>query len=231
MSPVVVITGAASGVGSACARRFVENGWQVGAFDLAPMTEQPAVLPLQVDITDPVAVSDAMRTVAERLGAPRACLNVAGIYPRSELQSLDVGAYRSIFDVNVLGTLLVAQAFVRERDAGQQCSILNVASQDGYVPARRQILYSASKAAVINATASMARELEAENVRVNALAPGDIGTERLRELRGGGDLGDGVASLEHVAEVCWVLAGQQALPLLSGETIKVEASALDRSWR
>jgi NAD(P)-dependent dehydrogenase (short-subunit alcohol dehydrogenase family) len=231
MSPVVVITGAASGVGAACVARFLDEGWSVGAFDVADPPGRDGVHAILADVTDPDAVARGMRAVAEALGPPRACLNVAGVYPRSELQGFDVQAYRHIFDVNVLGTLLVSQAFVAERDRGEQCSILNIASQDGYVPARRQLLYSASKAAVINATASMARELEPENVRVNALAPADIATERLRELRGRGDLGDRVAEPAHVAELCWAIAGERVLPLVSGETIKVEASALDRTWR
>lgn len=228
MSSVVVITGAASGLGAACAERFARDGWSVGAFDLAESQERPGVHAIQVDVTDPESVARGMGSVVTGLGRPRACLNVAGIYPRSGLRGFDVPAFRAIFDVNVLGTLLVAQAFVRERDATTQCAILNIASQDGYAPAPHQLLYSASKAAVINLTASMALELEPEDVRVNALAPGDIATERLRALRGG-ELGDGVADPAHVAEVCWTIVGLQALPLVSGQTIKVQASPLDRS--
>jgi 3-oxoacyl-[acyl-carrier protein] reductase len=227
MSPVAVITGAGSGLGAACVQRFAAAGWDVAAFDLDPPAERPRVHPLRVDVTDAGAVAEGMRAVAERLGRPRACLNVAGIYPRSELRDFDVSAYRAVFDVNVLGTLLVAQAFVRERETTAACAIVNIASQDGFLPAPRQLLYSASKAAVINMTASMARELEPENVRVNALAPGDIATERLQALRGGGDLGDGVADPAQVAEVCWLLAGERTPPLVSGETIRVRASALD----
>jgi 3-oxoacyl-[acyl-carrier protein] reductase len=227
VSPVAVVTGAASGLGAACAARFLAAGWSVGALDLAAAGARDGLHPVAVDVTDPDAVARAMREVAEALGPPRACLNVAGVYPRTELQSFDVEAYRHVFGVNVLGTLLVAQAFVRERDRSEQCGIVNVASVDGYDPPPRQLLYSASKAAVINATVSMARELEAENVRVNAVAPADIATERLRALRGG-DVGEGYADPAHVAEVCWAIAGANALPLVSGETIRLAATALDR---
>lgn len=229
MPPVAIVTGSATGLGAACVQRFVEGGWQVGALDRHEQEERRGVVPVRTDITDPAAVQAAIETVVERAGRPRACLNIAGAYPRSTVQTFAVADYRAIFDVNVLGTLLVSQAFVHHRAKDEPCSILNIASQDGYTPANKQVLYSASKAAVINLTASMAQELAAEGVRVNALAPADIATERLRHLRGG-ELTGQEADPDQVAEVCFVVAGQQALPLVHGQTIKVEASDLDRSW-
>lgn len=227
MPPVVIITGSATGLGAACVKRFVEGGWTVGALDRHPQQDEPGVVPVRADITDPDAVCTAVETVVARAGRPRACLNVAGAYPRSTLQTLTAEDYRAVFDVNVLGTLLVSQAFVHQRAKDELCSILNIASQDGYTPADNQVLYSAAKAAVINITASMARELETEGVRVNALAPADIATERLKNLRGGTFRGN-EADPRQVAEVCFAVAGQQSLPLVHGQTIKVAASDLDR---
>jgi NAD(P)-dependent dehydrogenase (short-subunit alcohol dehydrogenase family) len=98
---VAVITGAASGMGRACAERFVAEGWQVAALDLADPDVGGAIA-VAVDITDAAAVTAAIERVVAELGAPKTVVNAAGVYPPSTLQTATTELYRRTFDVNVL---------------------------------------------------------------------------------------------------------------------------------
>ena len=193
---VAVVTGAASGMGRACAERFVAEGWAVAGLDLEP-TKLDGVLGLTVDITDAGAVAAAVDRVVEELGAPSALVNAAGIYPPSTLETATVELYRRTFDVNVLGTILVTQATAPHMPEG--AAIVNFASIDAFVPSPGQLVYCASKAAVVALTRSLALEL-APRVRVNAIAP---------------------ATPEEMAwsPSVWFLAGEGRAAYVTGETI------------
>src|SRR5262245_10023824 len=106
---IAIVTGAASGMGRACAERFLAEGWRVAALDRA-VADVPGALALTVDTTDADALAARVgRAVPER-GPPKAVVNVAGVYPPSTLETATPELYRRTFDVNVLGTLLVTQA-------------------------------------------------------------------------------------------------------------------------
>ena len=215
---VAVITGAAQGIGREIAERFLAAGVTVVGLDLRVPDEAPfEVIP--VDITDRAAVEAAFSTLAERHGEPSICINTAGIYPRSTLADFEVDTYRLIFDVNVLGTWLVAAAFAARARPGSV--ILNVASVDALNPEPKSLLYSASKAAVVNLTEGMANELAPKGIRVNAVAPGPIATERLLSLVG--EAGPEYAKPVDLAEAVWRLCADGGVPLVSGETIVVQA--------
>jgi NAD(P)-dependent dehydrogenase (short-subunit alcohol dehydrogenase family) len=96
---VAVISGAASGLGRACAERFVAEGWQVAAFDRAD-TDVDGALAVAVDVTDAAAVAAAIERVVAELGAPKAVVNAAGVYPPSTLRTATTELYRRTFDVN-----------------------------------------------------------------------------------------------------------------------------------
>jgi NAD(P)-dependent dehydrogenase (short-subunit alcohol dehydrogenase family) len=100
-------------------------------------------------------------------------LSTAGVYPPSTLETASTELYRRIFGVNVLGTLLVTQAAAPHLVEGS--AVVNFASIDAFVPSPGQLLYCASKAAVVALTRSLALEL-GPHVRVNALAPGWVDT-------------------------------------------------------
>jgi len=184
---------------------------------------------LAADITDPAQVAVALNQLTSELGAPSACLNCAGIYPYSTLESMDLELYRRVFDLNVLGTLLVAQGFIRVADPGRLRTIVNIASLDAFEAPATQLLYSGSKAAVVALTKSMASDLGAQGVRVTAIAPGDVDTETLRAKVGAGTtprlLPSQIADL-----VSMLLTSPEAAG--NGQTIIADAGDLgDARWR
>jgi 3-oxoacyl-[acyl-carrier protein] reductase len=145
--PAVLVTGSARGIGRACATKFAAEGWVVGALDVdaSGLTDlahtSEAVLPLVADVADEDAVRAATRELQERSGYVSASVNAAGIYPVSTLETADSQLYRRVYDVNVLGTLLVCQAIADSIPAECSGAIVNFASSDAYVPKPSQILY------------------------------------------------------------------------------------------
>ncbi|MBJ3775602.1 SDR family NAD(P)-dependent oxidoreductase [Acuticoccus mangrovi] len=173
--PVVLITGASNGMGKATAERFLAAGWKVLGLDIvegAPVGED-CVLRI-ADITDEDAVKAALTDLPEGYGTLDAMVLVAGVYPVSNLDTFSVDLYRSVFDINVLGTLLLMK-YGKEvlADGG---SIVTFSTIDALVAVDNQLLYSASKAAVVNATKTVAKELSPRGIRVNGIAPGWVKT-------------------------------------------------------
>jgi NAD(P)-dependent dehydrogenase (short-subunit alcohol dehydrogenase family) len=236
--PVALVSGAASGIGRAVASRFDQGGWDVLAIDLDGAALDRLAWPSDrvrtatVDVTDETAVT---RVLAET-GQPAlaACVNVAGIYPPSTFLAFDQSDYRRTFDVNVLGTLVLARAAVPYLRANGGGAIVNFASTGAFAAGDGQrVLYKASKAAVVSLTRSMAYELAAEGIVVLALAPGPVVTE------GSTASGDVYAYADQVplkrlgqphelADWVWALAGSDRLTYATGETIVVSGGAFMR---
>jgi NAD(P)-dependent dehydrogenase (short-subunit alcohol dehydrogenase family) len=178
-----VVTGAASGMGLATAQLFLAEGWTVVAIDRdeAALDKAAAELGCERLLTAAVDVTDrtALEVAVDRLPADRplrAVVNVAGIYPPTTLADFTEATYRRIFDVNVLGTLNVcAVAAPRLRAAGGG-AIVNFASVDAIAVSPGQLVYSASKAAIMSITRSLAVELASDRIIVNGVAPGWVDT-------------------------------------------------------
>ncbi len=217
---VALVTGAASGMGRACVERFTAEGWQTVGFDLSA-ADGAASLDLAVDITDAAAVSAAVERAVTEIGPPKALVNAAGVYPPSTLETATVELYRRTFDVNVLGTILVTQAVAPHLVNGG--AIVNFASIDAFVPSPGQLVYCASKAAVVALTRSLALEL-APRVRVNALAPGWVDTPGNRAT---GRMEAALASIPlrraataaEIADLVWFLGGEGRAAYVTGETL------------
>ena len=220
---VALITGASNGMGRSTALRFMEAGWKILALDLVKgAPDDPNCHLLQVDITDEPALAAGLASVPEPFRGLKAIINAAGIYPVSNLDTLTVELYRRIFDINVLGTLLVVKhAKDRLADHG---AIVNFSSIDAFIAVDNQVLYSASKAAVSNATKTMAMELSPRGIRVNGVAPGwvrtaqNIANGRMERFLPGVPLRR-AAEPEEIAELVYWLTTGEGSRYITGETI------------
>jgi len=216
-----IVTGGASGMGRATAERFAAEGWAVTVLDLGTYPGDATVRSQAVDITDAAAVAVAVTAAVGAHGVPRALVNAAGIYPPTTLATTTTELYRRTFDVNVLGTLLVTQAVAPHMTEGS--AVVNFASVDAFVPSPGQLVYCATKAAVVAITRSLALEL-APRVRVNAIAPGWVDTPgnrvtgRMEAAIPSIPLGRAAAP-EEMADLVWFLAGEGRAAYVTGETI------------
>jgi 2-hydroxycyclohexanecarboxyl-CoA dehydrogenase len=178
---VAVVTGGAGGIGEAIARTLAEAGAAVALLDRdADRLERLAALGpgVAVDVGDAASVAAGIRAVEERVGPVDVLVNSAGIASARlgmPFTNQSVDDWQRTFTVNVVGTFHAAQAVapaMLERGRG---AIVNVASVSGRTGFQTDPAYSASKAAVLNFTQAMARDL-APAVRVNAVCPGMVFT-------------------------------------------------------
>lgn len=167
MQRTAVISGGISGLGAATVQRLAAAGIRVVTFDAAPGAD------FLVDVADSAAVAEA----AERLGPIDILINSAGIVgPNKRLWEIEDAEWLRTFSVNVNGTFNLCKAFVpgmRDRGWGRIVNFASIAGKDGNP---NMSAYSASKAAVIALTKSLGKELAADGVLVNAIAPAVIDT-------------------------------------------------------
>jgi 3-oxoacyl-[acyl-carrier protein] reductase len=198
---VVVITGAAAGIGHATALRFAEEGACIAAWDVsakaAPQFESEikqagAESHFQaVDVTQASAVESAAAAVVERWGRIDVLVNNAGIVRDAQLVKWNGGSpesimsedvWDSVIGVNLKGVFLVTRAVVPHMIKGGGGVILSAASVVGLLGNFGQTNYVASKAGIIGMTRTWARELGKYKIRVNAVAPGFIATDMLKAM-------------------------------------------------
>jgi len=182
----VLVTGGASGIGAATARRFLDEGCQVAVLDRDPETLQRLESELtglagsyEADVSDFKQVQEAFAQAAADMGGVDILINNAGISIRHPFTEITPEDWGRVLAVNLTGVFYVAQAAARhmlERESGV---ILNTASTNGIMGYPFYADYNASKAGVIELTRSMALEL-APTVRVNAVAPGYVLTPMQR---------------------------------------------------
>ena len=227
-----LVTGAASGMGQATAAMFLDRGWRVLGLDITANLgiDHPALTALTVDIRDGEAVSAVVGAAVASTGID-AVANIAGVYPPTTLQTFTVEHFRTIFDVNVLGLLHVTRAAVAHMNPGS--AIVNFASVDAFTVSPGQLLYGASKAAVVMLTKELALELAPRGIRVNGIAPGwvdtpgNAATGRMAEAAASIPLGR-VAAPAEVAEWVWILTGSGMAGFVDGETIVLSGADVMR---
>ncbi|WP_448808899.1 SDR family NAD(P)-dependent oxidoreductase [Agromyces bauzanensis] len=220
----VIVSGAASGMGLSTVEVFLRHGWTVVGLDVveAEPTEQSGTfLPALADVRDRDAVTAAIDSVLPTDAAIDAVANIAGVYPPTTLDTYDAATFHRIFDINVLGVLNVTAAARPRMGAGS--AIVNFASVDAFTVSPGQLLYGASKAAVVMLTKALALELAPAGIRVNGIAPGWVATPgnaatgRMDAAAASIPLGR-VAQPEEIADWVRLLTGTQ-VAFMTGETI------------
>ncbi len=185
---ICIVTGAGSGIGKCVASSFAEAGAQVVAVvhkkgqDWIEEWNQSGKTPItaySADVTNSSDVRQLITDTRKNFGRLDVLVNVAGIVTYEYLAMISKESMRNMFEVNVFALIELMQYASRIMTRQNSGSIVNIASIVGEKGAAGQLAYSASKGAVIAATKSAAKELAASGVRVNAIAPGMIATERL----------------------------------------------------
>lgn len=175
---IVVITGAASGIGRSIAERLAGRGARIVGVDVAEAIRDVVAglpgeghLPLCRDLTDPGAAAAIVEEVERELGTPHVLVNSAGVAilgPASELPASD---WRRTMDVNLDASFYMAQAAGRAMTRAGYGRIVNLASQAAVVGLDEHVAYCASKAAVVGMTKAMSLEWAPHGVTVNAVSP------------------------------------------------------------
>lgn len=183
---VAVITGGAGGIGLATAQRMTASGaavvlWDCDAASLDRAARGvPGAITFALDVTDEAAVERTTEATMARCGRIDILVNAAGITaPKTTILESSLAQWKRIFDINVMGTYLASRAVGRRMVAADYGRIVNLASIAGKEGNPFSAAYSASKAAVISFTKSMAKELAKTGVRVNCVAPAIVATRNL----------------------------------------------------
>ncbi len=215
----VVITGGTRGIGAATVRRFAAAGDRVyflyeKSTELAQAMEQETgAVGIRCDVTQEEAVARAF----QQIGPVDVLVNNAGIVDYNPINWVSAETFRRVMDVNVTGMFLCCKAALSGMLQQQKGAIVNVSSMWGRVGSSCEVAYSTSKAAVIGMTKALAKELGPSGIRVNAVAPGVIQTDMVKnvdpevmeELRQETPL-EQLGQPEQVADAIWYLTSEQA---------------------
>ena len=184
---VTLVTGAGSGIGRAIAEKLAKDGERVVVNDLDGETAEEVVARIKEsggeavaapgDVSDPEAVQQIMAAAREAYGPPEILVNNAGFLQQKRFVDLTVEDFDRMIAVHLRGTFLCTHAVLPDMLSRGHGIIVNIASQLGQIGGVELCHYSAAKAGIIGLTKALAREVSAQGVRVNAVAPGPINTE------------------------------------------------------
>lgn len=190
----ILVTGAARGLGLAFARALCEQGAQVALADLREDLLQQSVADLRVDgfsvigiavdVNDPASIQRCADQAVQALGGLDGLVNNAAVTDSGGcgMDDIEIAKWDQVMNVNVRGTWLMTRACRPALRASGRGAIVNLASDTALWGAPKLLAYVASKGAVIAMTHSLARELGADNITVNAIAPGLVRVEATQHV-------------------------------------------------
>ena len=173
---VALVTGAASGIGAACARRFTDEGARVAGLDMVVPDDHPCAAFAATDVRSAAAVDASVASLVAEVGPIDVLVNAAGVSSFGTADTIDDAEWSRVLDINLKGTWHVARAVLPGMVKQRGGSIVNLASVEGIEGGQSQAAYNAAKGGVVLLTRSMAVDYGHANVRVNCLCPGMIDT-------------------------------------------------------
>ena len=255
---VCIVTGAAQGIGKGIAERFAADGAIVYACDLregsmdewakecsekfgdckspqtGKSTQTGRVVPMYFDVSDAAAVKENFMAIFKAEKRIDALVNNAGVVFNKKIGMIVRQETELMFRINVIAVIEMVQLCSRLMARSGGGSIVNIASVTAVLGSPGQSAYSATKGAIISFTKSAAKELAPQGIRVNAVAPGIVKTERFAELyeSDGAKIDQRISRIglgrlgtpEDVANACAFLASDRA-SYISGEILGVNGCA------
>ncbi len=190
---VVLVTGGATGIGESLVSHFARQGSRVAFLDVQDESAQqlasslagercPAPRYMHCDLTDVTALRSAVERISAELGTVDVLINNAGNDQRHSIEEVTPEFWDRCMAINLRPQFFMAQAVLPSMRAAGRGSIINMSSISWMVPSTRVPAYVAAKAAIVGLTRTLAHELGPAGIRVNAILPGAIATERQKRL-------------------------------------------------
>lgn len=236
---IAIVTGAGAGIGKSTADLFAQEGAVVYAFDIKGLEwvndvnyEVGQIIPIELNICDFPSVKQVVMSIKKDRGHIDVLANIAGLISYEFMQMIEFEKFRQMIEVNVVAlvnlTQLVSRIMMRQKSG----SIINMASMVGEKGAKGQLSYSATKGAVIAITKSAAKELAEHHIRVNAIAPGMVGSERFKAVlaeKFAQKINDipfeRLAEPQEIANICLFLANDHS-SYITGQIIGIDGGAV-----
>jgi NAD(P)-dependent dehydrogenase (short-subunit alcohol dehydrogenase family) len=238
---VVFITGAASGIGAACALRMAEEGARIAGFDLAQpdpafwkrvATAAPAESFQTGDVRDEATVAESITEAVDRFGRIDVLVNCAGTAGGGPVHMLEADEWDRVIDINLKGTFLCSKHVIKRMLEQGSGNVINIASVEGIEGFEGGSAYNASKGGVVLLTRNQAIDYGRRGIRVNAVCPGFIETplmantfveglkEPLERVVAATQLGR-MGQPEEIANAVLFLASDEA-SYITGQTLVVD---------
>lgn len=246
---VVVITGAAQGIGAACAQRLSQDGAAVALWDVDDTRGQALAKSLtdqgrraiyqHCNVANKAEVDAATANTVQAFGHIDGLVNNAGIFKAAEFLDVTEADWDAVINVNLKGSFLVAQAVAREMVKHGSGAIVNMSSVNGVMAIPSIASYNVSKGGINQLTRVMALSLADHGIRVNAVAPGTIATELAKNAVLGSDEARArimsrtpmkrLGEPEEIADVCAFLLSS-ASSYMTGEIVYVDGGRLTLNY-
>ncbi len=245
-APIALITGAAQGIGYACAQALMEDGYRIVLCDIdaegvhaAAETLGQNSVALVCDMGDAAQIKTLFDTIEKDVGIVSALVNNAGIAAPAEFLDTTVEQFQRVIDINLTGTFVAlqraAKSMVKYKLTG---SIVNMSSINAVVAIPSIAAYCSSKGGVMQLTKSAALALAPHNIRVNAVGPGSIDTAMMAGVNANPEAMNTVlsrtplkrvGSAREIADtVAFLISGKASY--ITGETIYVDGGRLGMNY-
>lgn len=199
---VAIVTGGGSGIGAAVSRRLAADGAAVAVLDLndewatatatAIEADGGSAIAIACDVADRTSIESGVDETVQKLGRPTILINNAGITPFGRFLDISRESFDQVMAVNLRGTFEFCQVVIPHMIEEGWGRIVNISSSSAQTGNFGHTHYSASKAAVIGLTRSLAKEFGHKGITVNAVPPSFIETPSLHRAADSGQLGDGI---------------------------------------